>query len=238
MDGWTIGSLSITTKGLHTLIARQASCLVQLFTFFLFFRVCVCVFYRYRWVKNGFDFLWQSYDDRISQQPGRGTLVITTPRDEDIGQSSFCVWPFAPDEIQFTDGGVLLILMQGNINVSHPTSGERPHRIRFLSESRISIRSRMNRRWRSRRRRVRLSVCAVSHLTAGRNRPSTGWCRTATEPCAASIRPGWRSIPKARSGSPTWRAKTPAMTLSTPVQPHLFSGKDLPLVQTRDNYPL
>jgi len=41
---------------------------------------------RYRWVKNGFDFLWQSYDDRISQQPGRGTLVITTPRDEDIGQ--------------------------------------------------------------------------------------------------------------------------------------------------------
>lgn len=41
---------------------------------------------RYRWVKNGFDFLWQSYDDRISQQPGRGTLVITSPRDEDIGQ--------------------------------------------------------------------------------------------------------------------------------------------------------
>ncbi|KAK4016086.1 neuroglian isoform X3 [Daphnia magna] len=41
---------------------------------------------KYRWVKNGFDFLWQSYDDRISQQPGRGTLVITTPRDEDIGQ--------------------------------------------------------------------------------------------------------------------------------------------------------
>jgi len=37
-------------------------------------------------VKNGYDFLWQSYDDRISQQPGRGTLVITTPRDEDIGQ--------------------------------------------------------------------------------------------------------------------------------------------------------
>ncbi|TRY75568.1 hypothetical protein TCAL_04520 [Tigriopus californicus] len=40
----------------------------------------------YRWSKNGKPFDWQVYDDRISQQPGRGTLVITSPRDEDIGQ--------------------------------------------------------------------------------------------------------------------------------------------------------
>ncbi|XP_059480515.1 neuroglian isoform X2 [Neocloeon triangulifer] len=41
---------------------------------------------RYRWIKNGKPFEWQTYDDRISQQPGRGTLVITIPREEDIGQ--------------------------------------------------------------------------------------------------------------------------------------------------------
>ncbi|XP_063870133.1 neuroglian-like isoform X1 [Scylla paramamosain] len=41
---------------------------------------------RYRWIKNGKEFDWQTYDNRISQQPGRGTLVITSPRDEDLGQ--------------------------------------------------------------------------------------------------------------------------------------------------------
>ncbi|XP_069981771.1 neuroglian isoform X2 [Penaeus vannamei] len=41
---------------------------------------------KYRWVKNGKEFDWQTYDNRISQQPGRGTLVITSPRDEDLGQ--------------------------------------------------------------------------------------------------------------------------------------------------------
>ncbi|XP_035777597.1 neuroglian-like isoform X2 [Anopheles albimanus] len=41
---------------------------------------------RYRWIKNGKKFEWQTYDDRMSQQPGRGTLVITSPRDEDLGQ--------------------------------------------------------------------------------------------------------------------------------------------------------
>ena len=62
---------------------------------------------QYRWIKNGKDFnwqvrlslhfkillnlkvnfnlVWQAYDDRILQQPGRGTLVVTEPRDEDIG---------------------------------------------------------------------------------------------------------------------------------------------------------
>ncbi|XP_049962681.1 neuroglian [Schistocerca serialis cubense] len=41
---------------------------------------------KYRWIKNGKHFNWQAYDNRISQQPGRGTLVITSPRDEDLGQ--------------------------------------------------------------------------------------------------------------------------------------------------------
>ncbi|CAB0005124.1 unnamed protein product [Nesidiocoris tenuis] len=41
---------------------------------------------KYQWVKNGKRFNWQAYDDRISQQPGRGTLVISSPRDEDLGQ--------------------------------------------------------------------------------------------------------------------------------------------------------
>lgn len=41
---------------------------------------------KYRWMKNGKEFNWQAYDDRISQQPGRGTLVVTAPRTEDVGQ--------------------------------------------------------------------------------------------------------------------------------------------------------
>ncbi|XP_067001681.1 neuroglian isoform X2 [Anabrus simplex] len=41
---------------------------------------------KYRWIKNGKKFDWQAYDDRISQQPGRGTLLISKPRDEDLGQ--------------------------------------------------------------------------------------------------------------------------------------------------------
>lgn len=41
---------------------------------------------KYRWIKNGKHFDWQAYDDRISQQPGRGSLVISSPRDEDLGQ--------------------------------------------------------------------------------------------------------------------------------------------------------
>ena len=45
--------------------------------------------FRYTWRKNGKPYDWQVYDDRISQQPGRGTLVITSPRDEDIGMYFF-----------------------------------------------------------------------------------------------------------------------------------------------------
>lgn len=46
---------------------------------------------RYRWIKNGKEFDWQTYDNRISQQPGRGTLVITSPRDEDLGKLSLFI---------------------------------------------------------------------------------------------------------------------------------------------------
>jgi hypothetical protein len=45
------------------------------------------IFVRYRWEKNGKEFNWQVYDNRISQQPGRGTLVITQPKREDIGEA-------------------------------------------------------------------------------------------------------------------------------------------------------
>ncbi|XP_049882057.1 neuroglian-like isoform X1 [Pectinophora gossypiella] len=41
---------------------------------------------KYRWIKNGKPFEYTSYDNRISQQPGRGTLVVSRPRDEDLGQ--------------------------------------------------------------------------------------------------------------------------------------------------------
>lgn len=44
-------------------------------------------FERYRWMKNGKNFNWQAYDDRISQQPGSGSLIIARPRDEDLGRS-------------------------------------------------------------------------------------------------------------------------------------------------------
>ncbi|XP_011307618.1 neuroglian isoform X2 [Fopius arisanus] len=40
----------------------------------------------YRWIKNGEEFDIQQHEDRITQQPGRGTLVISRPRDEDLGQ--------------------------------------------------------------------------------------------------------------------------------------------------------
>jgi len=36
-------------------------------------------------MKNGKNFDWQAYDDRIAQQPGRGSLTVTDPRDEDLG---------------------------------------------------------------------------------------------------------------------------------------------------------
>ena len=53
------------------------------------FIIFVFLLFRYTWQKNGKPYDWQVYDDRISQQPGRGTLVITSPRDEDIGMYFF-----------------------------------------------------------------------------------------------------------------------------------------------------
>ncbi|XP_025192769.1 neuroglian-like, partial [Melanaphis sacchari] len=41
---------------------------------------------KYRWMKNGKNFDWQAYDERITQQPGSGSLTVTEPRDEDLGQ--------------------------------------------------------------------------------------------------------------------------------------------------------
>lgn len=41
---------------------------------------------KYYWMKNGKIFDWQAYDDRISQQTGRGTLSISKPSEVDIGQ--------------------------------------------------------------------------------------------------------------------------------------------------------
>ena len=46
-------------------------------------KMCCC---RYRWEKNGKPFNWQVYDNRMSKQRGRGTLVIVSPRTEDIGK--------------------------------------------------------------------------------------------------------------------------------------------------------
>ncbi|XP_046629951.1 neuroglian-like [Neodiprion virginianus] len=40
----------------------------------------------YHWKKNGKHFEWQKYPIHISQRPGKGTLVISRPRDEDVGQ--------------------------------------------------------------------------------------------------------------------------------------------------------
>ncbi|XP_028040488.1 neuroglian-like isoform X2 [Bombyx mandarina] len=41
---------------------------------------------KYKWIKNGKSFEYSSYDNRISQQTGRGTLVISKPKEEDLGQ--------------------------------------------------------------------------------------------------------------------------------------------------------
>ncbi|KAJ8736017.1 hypothetical protein PYW08_006673 [Mythimna loreyi] len=41
---------------------------------------------KYRWIKNGKPLEYASYVIRISQLSGSGTLVISQPRDEDLGQ--------------------------------------------------------------------------------------------------------------------------------------------------------
>ena len=61
------------------------SCLIDIELFKKIFTKLLFLIFRYSWQKNGKPYDWQVYDDRILQQPGRGTLVITSPRDEDIG---------------------------------------------------------------------------------------------------------------------------------------------------------
>lgn len=51
----------------------------------MFKQLKVLIHLRYRWMKNGEDFNWQAYSDRISQLPGHGSLHFTKPRDEDHG---------------------------------------------------------------------------------------------------------------------------------------------------------
>ena len=47
-------------------------------------------------MKDGYPFDWRLYNDRITQQPGRGTLVIKSPRDEDVGKFSFSLLQGVP----------------------------------------------------------------------------------------------------------------------------------------------
>ena len=49
-------------------------------------RVIKSLLFRYSWKKDGRPFDWTVYNDRITQQAGRGTLVIKSPRDEDVGK--------------------------------------------------------------------------------------------------------------------------------------------------------
>ena len=56
-------------------------------------KVLLSLLFRYSWKKDGRPFDWTVYNDRITQQAGRGTLVIKSPRDEDVGKfpSSRCI---------------------------------------------------------------------------------------------------------------------------------------------------
>ena len=49
-------------------------------------KVLLSLLFRYSWKKDGRPFDWTVYNDRITQQAGRGTLVIKSPRDEDVGK--------------------------------------------------------------------------------------------------------------------------------------------------------
>ncbi|XP_014473407.1 PREDICTED: neuroglian isoform X2 [Dinoponera quadriceps] len=40
----------------------------------------------YYWMKNGKNFTWSTYDERISKPAARGTLTILRPAEEDVGQ--------------------------------------------------------------------------------------------------------------------------------------------------------
>ncbi|XP_072402219.1 neuroglian-like isoform X2 [Diabrotica undecimpunctata] len=75
---------------------------------------------RYSWTKDGKPFNYQSYDDRISIQPGRGTLVIIKPVDEDYGQYQ-C---FAKNEYGIATSNSVFLRRDkfDSFNVSAPTT--------------------------------------------------------------------------------------------------------------------
>jgi len=54
--------------------------------FFLCLKKLSFEIFRYSWTKDGKPFDWTYFNDRMTQQPGRGTLVIKSPRDEDVGK--------------------------------------------------------------------------------------------------------------------------------------------------------
>ena len=41
---------------------------------------------RYFWTKDGKAFDWILFNDRMTQRAGSGTLVIKSPREEDVGK--------------------------------------------------------------------------------------------------------------------------------------------------------
>lgn len=78
--------MAVYVDGFHFVIKLNSNCLCYASTDFV---NNYPVIERYRWIKNGKHFDWQAYDDRISQQPGRGSLVISSPRDEDLGKEKY-----------------------------------------------------------------------------------------------------------------------------------------------------
>ena len=53
-----------------------------------FVKVVVFLFLhiRYFWTKDGKAFDWILFNDRMTQRAGSGTLVIKSPREEDVGK--------------------------------------------------------------------------------------------------------------------------------------------------------
>ena len=54
------------------------------------FKVFFFHYKRYFWTKDSKAFDWILFNDRMTQRAGSGTLVIKSPRDEDVGKHSQC----------------------------------------------------------------------------------------------------------------------------------------------------
>ena len=52
----------------------------------MLFKVFFFLYKRYSWTKDGKNFDWILFNDRMTQRAGSGTLVIKSPRDEDVGK--------------------------------------------------------------------------------------------------------------------------------------------------------